>query len=85
MDEFATSIHSPTSGKKMAISGRIVIDRDMNYSPRPSIFVEFPCSRIRFTVYLEKILINPKGTSAGIPVQKNAVINTIRYMLAASL
>jgi hypothetical protein len=65
--------------------GRIVIDKDINYSPNPYILLELPCKRMRFTVYLEKMLIKPSGTRAGTPAQKKAVMNSIKYMLAAYL
>jgi hypothetical protein len=79
------NIHSPKTGKNINMNGKIRIERDINYSPRPSILVELPCNRILLTVYLEKMFIRPKGTSTGIPTQKKAVIKIIKYIAAASL
>jgi hypothetical protein len=61
------SIHSAMRGKMTTINGKMPSVSELNSSPSPSICEELFCRSERLTTYLEKILMKPMGSRAGIP------------------
>jgi len=78
MTELAITIHSEKGGNSIKIAANINILKELNYSPKPAILIEWFCKRLRLMMYLVIIFRNASGTRTGIPDQNMQVIMIIR-------
>jgi hypothetical protein len=76
--ELAISIHSEKEGNNTKIAANTNILKELNYSPKPAILIEWFCKRLLLIMYLVIILRNARGTRTGIPDQNMQVMIIIR-------